>query len=104
MSKEAFLKRRVSPGQYLVVHIVDAAADDVTYAIYYNAAEQTSACRPMTGAIVRGGRQLLLTVHNTPLVLELPGTYTLEKQTLTESGVEFEVFSMHAGIKGDITG
>lgn len=103
MNDEVFLKRKVSQGQYLVVHIVDAAADDVSYAVYYNAADPVTTCRPITGAIIRNGKPLILSVQNTPLVLELPGTYTLEKRTQTESAVEFEVFTMTGGIIGDVT-
>lgn len=82
----------------MIVHLTNAMSDDTVVEVHYS--PKLTACRDEDFApIRRGGLGIELSPKNTPIVLELQGTYRFENlSTDTEARIIPEY------IKGSITG
>ena len=78
------LTKTIEMGRVLVAHISNAISDDTIIEVHYSA--EQSACTDVKFApIRRNGKVLTLSPANTPLVLELAGTYRFEPVTDDET-------------------
>lgn len=74
------LTHKLSVGQVLIVHLTNAMSDDTAVEIHYS--PKSDACQDIDFApIRRAGSVLTLSPMNSPLVLELAGTYRFEALT-----------------------
>lgn len=68
---------KVDVAQNCVIHLTNALSDDTQFDVYYS--PKQDACHDHDFAQVsRNGTALVLSPKNTPLLLELAGTYRLE--------------------------